>query len=196
MQRRRYQRQEVIFQQDEVGDTVHLIEKGCALVEAYVGHGAVAVLSVRWPGEIIGELAVVGNGRRSARVTALEPTETLLITQKTLAEIRTLDPNVDRLFLNALITKLSETTEQYLDMMFAPVQTRVMRVLLRLVSSVSTNSCPLALRIRQRDIAAMVGSSRQTVNQILKRAENAGVIYLERGSITIFDLPRLKHLAR
>ena len=196
MHRRRFRRRDVIFHQGEIGDTVHLIDKGRVLVEVSMAHGDVAALSVRWPGEIIGELAVVGAGRRTARVTALEPTETLAFTQKTLAEFRAENPAVDRYFVKVLADKLIQSTEQLVDLLFASVETRVMRVLLRLVVAFDRGDRPIVLRVRQADIAAMVGASRQSVNRSLKLAESRGVIRLGRGHTEILDLARLQTLAR
>lgn len=196
MQRRRFQRRDVIFHQGEVGDTVHLIDKGRVLVEVSMARGDVAALSVRWPGEVIGELAVVGAGRRTARVTALEPTETLALTQRMLTEFRAENPAVDRYFVEVLAGKLIQSTEQTVDVLFESVRTRVMRVLLRLVTAYDSGSVPIVVGVRQTDIAAMVGASRQSVNQTLKLAESSGVIRLRRGHTEIHDLARLKDLAR
>lgn len=196
MHRRRFQRRDVIFHQGEVGDTVHLIDKGRVLVEVSMARGDVAVLSVRWPGEMIGELAVVGAGRRTARVTALEPTETLALTQGLLAEFRAENPAVDRYFVEVLADKLVQSSDQMVDILFESVKTRVMRVLLRLVSAYDRGSLPIVVGVRQTDIAAMVGASRQSVNQSLKSAESSGVIRLRRGHTEIHDLARLRDLAR
>lgn len=196
MHRRRFQRNEVIFHQGELGDTVHFIEKGCVLVEVFLGRGDKAALSVRRPGEIIGELAVIGDGRRSARVTAREPTETLALNQKTLAQLRAEHPTVDRYFLEALADKLSQSTDHLVDVLFASASTRVMRVLLRLVASIDRGVHPPVVNMRQSDIAAMAGTSRQFANSTLKRTESNGVIRIGRGRIQILDLARLEVLAR
>lgn len=196
MHRRRFQRRDVIFHQGEIGDTVHLIDKGRVLIEVSLARGDVAALSVRWPGEIIGELAVVGTGRRTARATALEPTETLALTQRALAEFRAENPAVDQYFAEVLAAKLIQSSEQMGDILFEPVQTRVMRVLLRLVSAFDRGSSPIVVRVRQTDIAAMVGASRQSVNQTLRLVESSGVIRLRRGYTEIHDLAGLQTLAR
>ncbi len=196
MHRRRFRRSDVIFHQGEVGDTVHLIDKGRVLIEVCMARGDVAALSVRWPGEIIGELAVVGAGRRTARATALEPTETLALTQKMLAEFRAENPAVDRYFVEVIADKLIQSNEQMADILFESVETRVMRVLLRLVAAFDRGNLPIVVGVRQTDIAAMVGASRQSVNQSLKLAESSGVIRLGRGHTEILDLARLQTLAR
>ena len=153
MRRRRFGRDEVVFHEGEIGDTVHVIEKGRVLVEVSTARGDVAALSVRGPGDMIGELAIVGGGRRSARVTTLEPTETLSLTQATLDDLRKEDPRVDRYLLELLARKMQETTAQLVEVLFIGVEKRVLRVVDRLASAFDDgDGGPIVLRVRQEDI--------------------------------------------
>ncbi len=196
MVRRRYARDEPIFHEGEIGDTFHVIDKGRVLIEVSTARGDVAALSVRGPGEVLGELAIVGAGRRTARVTALEPTETLTLTQATLDEMRRADPSVDRRLLEILASKLQETTDQLMEVLFIPVETRVLRVLLRLTDAFDNGSSPVVVRVRQEDIAAMAGTRRQTANRPLKAAEAEGAILVGRGRIEVLDRTLLEDLAK
>jgi CRP/FNR family cyclic AMP-dependent transcriptional regulator len=196
MVRRRYARDEPIFHEGEIGDTFHVIDKGRVLIEVSTARGDVAALSVRGPGEVLGELAIVGAGRRTARVTALEPTETLTLTQATLDEMRRADPSVDRRLLEILASKLQETTDQLMEVLFIPVETRVLRVLLRLTDAFDNGSSPVVVRVRQEDIAAMAGTRRQTANRPLKAAEAEGAILVGRGRIEVLDRALLEDLAK
>lgn len=196
MRRRRFGRDEVVFHEGEIGDTVHVIEKGRVLVEVSTARGDVAALSVRGPGDMIGELAIVGGGRRSARVTTLEPTETLSLTQATLDDLRKEDPRVDRYLLELLARKMQETTAQLVEVLFIGVEKRVLRVVDRLASAFDDgDGGPIVLRVRQEDIAAMAGTRRQTANRPLKAAEAAGAIALRRGRIEVIDRDALASLA-
>jgi len=196
MVRRRYGKDETIFHEGEIGDTFHVIDKGRVLVAVSTSGGNVAALSVRAPGEILGELAIVGAGRRTARVTALEPTETLSLTRASLDEMRRADPGVDRLLLEILAAKLQEATDQLLEVLFVPVDRRVLRVLLRLTDAFDTGARPIVVRVRQEDIAAMAGTRRQTANRPLKAAEAEGAIRVGRGRVEVIDRVLLNRLAR
>ena len=50
--------------------------------------------------------------------------------------------------------------------------------------------------VRQEQLAAMLSSSRQTVNQLLKRLEADGAIRLSYGQVEILDLDALRDAAR
>lgn len=196
MVRRRYGKDEPIFHEGESGDTFHVIQKGRVLVAVSTVRGDVAALAVRGPGEVLGELAVVGAGRRTARVTALEPTETLSLTRDRLDDLRRADPDVDRRLLEILAEKLNETMAQLMEVLFTPVETRVLRVLLRLADAFDDGQTPVVVRVRQEDIAAMAGTRRQTANRPLKAAETAGAIVVGRGRVEVLDRDLLERLAR
>ncbi|MEZ5247408.1 MAG: Crp/Fnr family transcriptional regulator [Acidimicrobiales bacterium] len=196
MVRRRYARDEPIFHEGEIGDTFHVIEKGRVLVEVSTVRGDVAALAVRGPGEVLGELAIVGDGRRTAKVTALEPTETLSLPRARLDELRRADPDVDRRLLEILAEKLAETMAQLMEVLFTSVDTRVLRVVLRLADAFDEGTTPIVIRVRQEDIAAMAGTRRQTANRPLKAAEAEGAIVVGRGRVELLDRALLERLAR
>jgi CRP/FNR family cyclic AMP-dependent transcriptional regulator len=195
MVRRRFGRDEVILHEGELGDTLHVIDKGRTIVEVTTAAGDVAALSVRGAGDVIGELAIIGEGRRTAKVTALEPTETLTINRARLDELRNSDPRVDRYLVTLLAEKLAEATNQLMEVLFLPVDTRVLRVLVRLADAFDSGNGEVVVRVRQEDIAAMAGTRRQTANRTLKDAEAAGTIQIRRGRIEITDRKGLEKLA-
>lgn len=197
MRRRRFGRDEVVFHEGDAGDTLHVIEKGRVLVEVTTARGDVAALSVRGPGEVIGELAVVGDGRRTARVTTLEATETMSLSPDILAELRAEDPRVDRFLLELLAEKLQECMAQLMEVLFIPVDKRVLRVVERLADAFDDGSGrTVVVRVRQEDIASMAGTRRQTANRPLKAAEAEGAIAIRRGRVEVLDRDLLARLAR
>ena len=195
MTRRRFGRGEVIFREGEPGDTLHVIEKGRVLIQISTIRGDKTTLSVRGPGDVVGELALFGGGRRTATVLALERTETLVLTHASLNRLRKEDPRVDRFLAELLSEKPAEVTDQMIEMLFVRVEKRVLRVLTRLADAFESAGGPTTVLIRQEDLAAMAGTRRQTVSKPLKDAEAAGAITIGRGRITITDRELLERLA-
>lgn len=195
MRRHRYGRDEVVFHEGDPGDTLHVIDKGRVLVETTTSIGDVAALSVRGPGEVIGELALVGDGRRTASITALEPTETLSLSKGMLEDLRATDARVDRYLVELLAEKLAETMAQLMEVLFVPVELRVLRVVDRLATAFDEGQTPVVIRVRQEDVAAMAGTRRQTANRPLKSAEAEGAVRIGRGRIEIVDHELLRKLA-
>jgi len=90
--------------------------------------------------------------------------------------MRRADPSVDQRLLQILAARLQETMDQLMEVLFISVETRVLRVLLRLAEAFDSNTTPIIVRVRQDDIAAMAGTRRQTANRPLKAAEAEGAI--------------------
>jgi CRP-like cAMP-binding protein len=50
--------------------------------------------------------------------------------------------------------------------------------------------------LTQEEIAAMAGTSRATVNRVLRHEEVSGAVRLQRGRVEIVDIDRLRRRAR
>jgi CRP-like cAMP-binding protein len=53
-----------------------------------------------------------------------------------------------------------------------------------------------AIPVTQDDLATMAGTTRQTVNRVLRQAQDNGLLRLARGSVEIADAPGLARRAR
>jgi CRP-like cAMP-binding protein len=49
--------------------------------------------------------------------------------------------------------------------------------------------------LNQADLAVLAGTTRSTVNRVLRRAETAGLVELARGRIRVVDEPALRRRA-
>ena len=106
MRRRRFARGEVIFHEGDPGDALHHIVKGHVSVRVSTPRGDQAILRVLGPDDVIGEMALVSPGPRAATVTALEPTETMMLDRESFAELRKQRPSVDDFLLDASIAEV------------------------------------------------------------------------------------------
>jgi CRP/FNR family cyclic AMP-dependent transcriptional regulator len=87
--RRRYARREVIFHQGDPADALHLVLRGRLAVRVTTLVGSSVMLDVIGVGDLLGELAVIGDeSHRSATAVALEPVETLVVRGSVFDEIR------------------------------------------------------------------------------------------------------------
>ena len=75
---RRFRRNEVIMHQGDPGDSLHIVGAGAVKIVLPSAEGEEAIIATLRPGDFFGELALLDGTPRSATVTALEPSETLL----------------------------------------------------------------------------------------------------------------------
>ena len=195
--RRSFRGKEVVFHAGDPADTLHLIRKGRFAVQATTRLGDTATLAVLGPGEPFGELALVAKDAvRSATVVALEPGETYSIYHLDFARLRERHPSVNVFLLALLASQVQRLSERLVEALYVEADTRVLRRVRDLSALYSDESGQAVIPLTQESIAELAGTSRATVNRVLRKEEERGTLELGRGKTVVFDLEALSRRAR
>ena len=193
--RRRFDRNEVIFHRDDPADSLHLIEKGRVAVRVSTPLGDTVTITVRGPGWSFGEMALVGASRRTATVAALDQTETLAVYKDDFEQLRREHPSVDKLLFAFLVGEIRLLEERLLEALYLPVERRVLRRLGELTAKTDDRQ-PLEVPLTQEELAELAGTTRSTINRILRDEARRGTIRLERGRTIVLDREEIARRAR
>jgi CRP-like cAMP-binding protein len=196
--RRTYRKGEYIFHQGDSGDAVFVLTDGRVKVIFASKDGDEMILATLQPPNIFGELALIDGGPRSASIQTLEPTTVLTLTRATLLELMSRQPAVTDLILRSLGRLVRIMIAQASDLVFMGLHGRVAKLLLNLIEDPAVppnEQLSLDLKMTQSDLAAMVGGSRQSVNQILHQFERRGYLRLEGHRLIVKDLEALRRRA-
>ncbi len=187
--RRRFGKGEVIFHEGDLGDALHIIERGHVAIRVTTPMGEVATLAVLGPGDSFGEQAVLTAGStRGATARALESAETRVLQGNQVADLRAAHPELDGLLIELLAAQVRRLTEHLLDALYVPVETRVQRRLLNAAASYGDlDEGTVTLPLTQDDLATMAGTTRPTVNRVLQSLQADGLVALSRGRIDVLD---------
>jgi CRP-like cAMP-binding protein len=200
MQRARrtsFKAREVVFHEGDLGDTVHLIESGLVAIRRTAALGDVVTYAVLGPGDTFGELALIlPDSERSASVVALVPTRTLALHRQDFEELRHAHSSVDRILLVALACTVRRLSARVLDAHYVAADTRVMRNVVELAKAFGGVQDGTVIPFTQDDLAGLAGTTRQTANKVLRECEDAGMLTLSRGKVTIVDGALLEKRAR
>jgi CRP-like cAMP-binding protein len=195
--RRRFAAGEVVFHAGDPADTLHLVRSGRFAVRITTEFGATATLNVVGPGGAFGELALLTpDAPRSATVAALEEAETLSIHQLEFNRLRTRRPQLDALLVQVLAARVRELSEQLVEALHIPADTRVRRRLLDVVSAYAPAEAGAVVPLTQEELASLAGTSRATVNRVLREEQAQGTLELSRGRTTLLDPAALARRAR
>src|SRR5580765_5843807 len=191
--RRRFARNDVVFHHDDPGDSLHLIAGGRFAIRIMTPLGDTAILAVRGPGESFGEMALVGDlPRRTATVAALEDAETFAIHKDDFERIRADHPSVDDVLFAFLVAEVRTLDTRLLEALYVSADRRILRRLGDLVGDVPGSELPLT----QEELAELAGTSRSTVNRVLRNEERRGTVALSRGRIRVLDPTQVARRAR
>ena len=195
--RRRFGSNEVVFHEGDPGDSLHLLVTGHVRVQVTTPLGDTAILSVLGPGAVFGELALVSESdRRSATIQCLEHVETLALHRQDLDALRRRHPSIDRVLLGIVGAQLRAASARLLETLFVPAEKRVLREVLALAHLYGSDDRPGTIPLTQEDLAGLAGTTRPTVNKVLRAAEDAGVLRLGRGHVDIVNVELLRRRAR
>jgi CRP-like cAMP-binding protein len=106
--------------------------------------------------------------------------------------LRAGDTNVDRVLLSVLAERNRALTAQLVELLSTPVKQRVCRQLLAFSQAVAATSPAGWVTLNQADLATLAGTTRSTVNRVLRRAQDRGMVELARGRIHLVDEPALR----
>ncbi len=187
---RRFQAGEMMIYQGYPGVTCHILMQGRVRVFVMDKDGHELSMHILGPGEIIGEMALFDDLPRSANVEALEATQTLELHRDALYHCLRESPVLALCLLRSMSTRLRYATGDAEGLASRTVAERLM-LRLRRLAEWSGMSVPGGVRIvppmTQQELAALVGTSRESVNRALVRLRHRGKVRLEKGWIVLLD---------
>ncbi len=187
---RRLRAGEVICYQGDSGSTCHVITRGKVRVFLVGEDGRELSVRIMGAGEILGEMALFEGLPRSATVETLEETQTLELHHDVLLHYPRKSPALALNLLRALSARLRSSTAGAEELASLTVIERLMRRLQQLAEW-SGMSVPGGVRImvpmNQQELAALVGTSRESVNRALVRLRRQGKVRLDKGWIVLLD---------
>lgn len=190
---RRFDRGEIVFHEQDPADTLHLIIKGRFVVRSQTPLGDRAILAVLGPGEMFGELALLSeDARRSATVVAAEAGETHCVHRLDFDGLRRSHPETAQVLISILAGQVRRLSRHLLEALYVPADKRVLRRLVEVAALYPDGVVPLT----QEDLASLAGTSRATVNRVLREAEERGSLELGRGRTTVLDAEELERRGR
>lgn len=206
MRTRRHRAGGVIFHQGDPGEALHLIVDGAVKLVLPSPNGDEAILVTLRKQAFFGELALLDGGLQSTTAIALEPTETIIMPRSTFMDLIADHACAREVLLAELSGELRRLIGRVEALQFLDVPSRVANLLVglsnehgRLLSPAGDDpdgAVRIDGRLTQGDLAGMVNSSRQSVNQALAELGGQGIVRFERDGIVILAPDRLASRAR
>jgi CRP/FNR family cyclic AMP-dependent transcriptional regulator len=194
--RRRFARGEVVFHEGDPGDSLHIVTEGVFLARSSSTFGELIAVNIFDEGSVFGELALLSEDRyRSATVVALHGGSTLALARSHFEELRERNPRVDRFLVGVLAERNRRLNDQLVELLFQPVERRTYRRLLAFAETVGPAPDGW-LRLSQAELAMLAGTTRSTVNRVLRQAMESGSVRIRRGGVQIVDVTEVRARAR
>lgn len=193
---RGYQNGEVVFNEGEPGNLLLGLISGRIRIQASSNDGRALNLNMIMPGEIIGEIAFLDGGLRTASGLAEGSIRVFSIAQRPFFKLLRDQPELAIHLMQLVCQRVRWTSLQLADFAFLTPPARLATQLLHLRDNKGDAALESAdIHISQAELARFLGVSRQVVNGYLRDWQAKGALLLKRGRIHVTDEPTLRAAA-
>jgi CRP/FNR family cyclic AMP-dependent transcriptional regulator len=185
-----YEKGEVIVKQGDVADSFYVLAAGQVKVYISNKEDKEVIVGTLSAGEFFGEISLFDQEPRSASVAALERCYVQQLSYKSLQKVLDRSPQIAKKLMQGMSQRLRHADRQISTLALMNISGRVSRALLEL-AIVSNGQKIVGQPFTQKNLADMIGASREMVNRTLRALNEAGYIEIHRKQITILndDLP-------
>ena len=172
-----FAKNEKVFVQGDVAETVYYIRKGKIKVTVLSEQDKEAVVGILGPGQFFGEGCLNGHRLRISTTTAMEDCVVTSITKQAMKEALHGQPAFSELFVAFLLTRNSRIEEDLIDQLFNSSERRLARMLL-LLANFGKEGSPqqISPNISQETLADMIGTTRSRVSYFMNKFRKLGFI--------------------
>lgn len=191
---RTYRPGEMLYSPPSPVETLFILKAGRVRLFRISSDGRALTTSLINPGTIFGEMILLGQHMYDNYAEALDEVVVCVLNRACVQEQLLSDPRIAARITDILGQRLLAMERRLSDSVFKSVPQRIAKLLLQLAAP--PNRRPLTARAEQvrlthEQIAALVGTSRETTTKILGEFAERGLVRLGRGRITLLDRDRL-----
>lgn len=172
-----YRKDQIIFAQGDIADTVFYIQKGKVKITVISDQGKEAVVAILEADQFFGEGCLNGQSLRIATATAMEGCLITSITKTAMTAILQKEAKFSQMFMAYLLSRNSRVEADLIDQLFNSSEKRLARLLLLLANFGKEGSPqPIDANFDQGTLAEMIGTTRSRVSSFMNKFRKLGFI--------------------
>lgn len=189
---------EPLFRKGDEGTSLYIVRKGSVKIVLPSEMGDEVVLAIFSDGDFFGEMALLDGMPRSADAVALDQSELFALNRSDFLAFLRDNEEAMQSILSCLSMRLRKTDDLLEDACFLSISVRLAKRLVELARTYGQSEgdvIEIDLRLTQKDLASMVGSTRESINKELRVLRERGLVNTEGSIIRILKMERLERRA-
>ena len=172
-----------IFAQDDASDGLFLIQHGKILLSVQSEYGKEATLGILGEGDFFGEGGLAGQVVRTSSATAMTDCVLLHIEKEVMLLAMRQEHKLSATFIKYLLKRNIRYEQDLVDQLCSSSEMRLARILLLMAhfDKERAASYMSVLKLSQRTLAEMVGTTRSRVSFFMNRFRKLGFINYDKG---------------
>lgn len=196
-QMRKANKSQIIYFPEDASKTIYLLKEGKVKISKYSADGKEIIMAILGPGEIFGEAAIIGHGKREELAEATEDSVICVVSIEDLRKMMEMNPKFNFQITKLIGLRLKKIQNRFESLVFKPADERVKSFIKELANDYGKNipgnpeEKVIHLKLTHEDIAKLTATSRQTVTRLLNDLEKTGIISYDRKSIFVKQYSKL-----
>jgi CRP-like cAMP-binding protein len=191
-----FKKDQFIYFPEEPAQYIYMIAEGRVKIGHYLEDGKEVITSILSTGEIFGELALAGEEKRRDFAQAMDDKTTVCpLSIEDLKQLMWEDKELSFKMLKLVGLRLMKLERKLELLVFKDARTRVIEFIKDSATWKGKKvgyETLIPTKLTHKDIAALTGTSRQTVTTILNELKEKNLINFDRKKILVRDLQNLK----
>ncbi|MGH3713181.1 MAG: Crp/Fnr family transcriptional regulator [Micromonosporaceae bacterium] len=187
---RTYAAGELLYSPHNPVHTLFILKRGRVRVFRIAGDGRALTTAIITPGTIFGEMVLLGQHMYDNYAEAIDEAVVCVMSREDVHRFLLSDPRIAARITTILGERLIEMERRLTDTVFKSVPQRIAATLCTLAGQqrrLGVGSRIAHVKLTHEQLAALVGTSRETATKTLNELAHRGLLRLGRGRITILD---------
>jgi len=191
---RQFPRGTPIYLPADSADSVMLLVQGRVKIGSYTEDGKQTILAFIEPGELFGELSLIGSAEREEYAETVDKSTIILISNEVMQGLLEENPSVSLGVTKLFGLRRRRIERRLKNLLFHSNRERLVHLLLELAEKYgapSGDGVELRIKLSHQDLASIIGSTRETVTVVLGELQAEGLLELGRRKIRLIDMAKL-----
>jgi CRP/FNR family transcriptional regulator, cyclic AMP receptor protein len=189
-----YRKNQVIFVEEQTGEYMYVVLAGKVRVTKSGAGGKETILAIHQVGDFFGEMSLLDGKTTPATVSAMEDCKIVTISKADFYRHLMRNEKVVAQIIQVLCGRLRQVWGQLQTLSYSTAESRIRAGILQLARRYGLSDARgilINVKITHHELAAMVGTSRETVTRTLTGLQKQGIVQLAERRIIVVDPKRL-----
>ncbi|VAV82222.1 hypothetical protein MNBD_DELTA01-823 [hydrothermal vent metagenome] len=172
----------LVYSEGDRADQLYILKEGRIKISRLGEDGKELTMDIIEPGDIFGELTLAGETQRETNAQALEDSFICTISRENFEAFLAMRPDLSLTITKWIGLRLRKVESRLEDLIFQDVQTRLYTLLETLAEKYGKDSSAgrkIAIKLSHRELANLIGATRETVTFELSKMKKRGAIKVE-----------------
>ncbi|MBI5344811.1 MAG: Crp/Fnr family transcriptional regulator [Deltaproteobacteria bacterium] len=169
----------VVYKSGDKADTIYILKEGRVKITRFSSNRKELTVDILEPEDIFGELVMAGEERRETNAVAMEDSLICSIRRKDFEWFIRRIPDLSLAITKWIGLRLRRIEGRFENMLFQDVRTRLITVFKDLAQKYGVsvkNGIKITIHLSHKDLASLIGASRETVTLELNNLKKSGDI--------------------